>query len=110
MKMFLREETRMVKMPIDRIVNSCANVVICQKGIDENALEYLTKAGVSAIKNVKESDVSALAKATGGWVVTSLEDPFPKDLGFAGLAEERKVETDKWSLLKNARTPRQFQY
>ena len=81
-------------------------VVICQKGIDDTALEYLTKAGILAIKNVKESDLSALAKATGGRVVASLEDLSPKDLGFAGLVEERKVETDKWVFIEKCKNPK----
>ena len=106
MRMFLDEETRMIKTLVDRIVKSGANVVICQKGIDDTALEYLTKAGISAVKNVKESDIGAMAKATGGRVVTNLEDLSPKDLGFAGVVEERKVETDKWIFVEKCKNPK----
>jgi len=106
MKMFLEEETRMIKTMVDNIKHSGANIVICQKGIDDLALEYLTKAGISAIKRVKESDVNALAKATGARVVTNLEDLSPRDLGFAGLVEERKVETDKWVFVEKCKNPK----
>lgn len=106
MKMFLEEETRMIKTMVDRIIQSGANIVICQKGIDDVALEYLTKASMLAVKRVKESDVTALAKATGARVVTSLEDLSPKDLGLAGLVEERKVETDKWVFVEKCKNPK----
>ena len=106
MKMFLEEETRMMKTMVDKIVQSGVNIVISQKGIDDVALEYLTKASISAIKRVKESDVNALAKATGARVVSNLDDLSPKDVGFAGLVEERKVETDKWVFVEKCKNPK----
>jgi archaeal chaperonin len=106
MNKFLQEETRMIKAMVEKIVQSGANIVICQKGIDDVALEYLTRANISAIKRVKESDVNALAKATGARVISSLDDLSPKDLGFAGLVEERKVETDKWVFIEKCKNPK----
>ena len=106
MSKFLQEETRMLKVMVDKIVQSGANIVICQKGIDDVALEYLKKANIAAIKRVKESDVTALAKATGARLISSLDDLSPKDVGFAGLVEERKVETDKWVFVEKCRNPK----
>ena len=106
MNKFLQEETRMIKAMVEKVIQSGANIVICQKGIDDVALEYLTRANISAIKRVKESDVNALAKATGARVISSLDDLSPKDLGFAGFVEERKVETDKWVFIEKCKNPK----
>ena len=106
MNKFLLEETRMIKEMVEKIVKSGANIVICQKGIDDVALEYLTKANVSAVKRVKESDVNALGRATGARVISSLDDLSSKDLGFAGLIEERRVETDKWVFVEKCKNPK----
>ena len=106
MKMFLEEETRMIRTMVEKITHSGANVVICQKGIDDLALEYLTNSSISAIKRVKESDVNALARATGARVVSSIDDVSSTDLGFAGLVEERKVETDKWVFVEKCKNPK----
>ncbi|MEM2760784.1 MAG: thermosome subunit beta [Nitrososphaerales archaeon] len=106
MKMFLDEENRMLKAMVDKIVETGANVVICQKGIDDIAQHYLAKAGVLAVRRVKESDMNKLAKATGGRVVTNLEDLTSEDMGAAGLVEERKVETDKWVFIEGCKDPK----
>jgi thermosome len=106
MNKFLLEETKMIKAMVEKIVKSGANIVICQKGIDDVALEYLTKAKVSAIKRVKESDVNALGRATGARVISSLDDLSSKDLGFAGLIEERRVEADKWVFVEKCKNPK----
>jgi thermosome len=106
MKMFIDEETRMIKAMVDKIAAVNANVVICQKGIDDAGLHYLTKANISAVKRVKESDLNALAKATGARVVTNLDDMSQADLGYAQLVEERKVELDKWVFVEKCRNPK----
>ena len=105
MNKFLHEETKMIKAMVEKIVKSGSNIVICQKGIDDVALEYLTRAKISAVKRVKESDLNALGKATGARVISSLDDLSPKDLGFAGLVEERRVETDKWVFVEKCKNP-----
>jgi archaeal chaperonin len=105
-KQFLEEENSMLKTMVDKVTNSGANVVICQKGIDDIAQHYLAKAGVLAVRRVKESDMTKLAKATGGRVVTNLEDLTEKDLGKAQLVEERKVEEDKWVFIEGAKNPK----
>ncbi len=106
MKLFLDEENRMLKGMVDKIVESGANVVICQKGIDDVAQHYLAKQGILAVRRVKQSDIEKLAKATGGRVVTSLDELTKSDLGKAGLVEERNVEEDKWVFVEGAANPK----
>ncbi|HJS81572.1 MAG TPA: thermosome subunit beta, partial [Nitrososphaera sp.] len=81
MKMFLEEENRMLKTMVDKIVESGANVVVCQKGIDDIAQHYLAKAGVLTVRRVKESDMTKMARATGARIVNNLDDLTSKDLG-----------------------------
>jgi thermosome len=105
-KMFLDEENKMLKAMVDKIASTGANVVICQKGIDDIAQHYLAKAGILAVRRAKESDMTKLAKATGGRVVTSLEELSPSDLGYAELVEERRVEEDKWVFVEGCKNPK----
>lgn len=106
MRMFFEEETRMVRAMIEKIRASGANIVICQKGINDAALAYLAKANIAAVKRVKESDMTALAKATGARMVTNLDDLSQTDLGFAETVEERKIETDKWVFIEKCKNPK----
>jgi thermosome len=91
---FLTEEENMLKKMVQQIKNVGANVVFCQKGVDDLAQHYLAKAGIYAVRRVKKSDMEKLAKATGGNMVTKLTDLTKKDLGKAGLVEERKISDD----------------
>jgi thermosome len=106
MKMFLEEENKMLKNMVDKIISSGANVAICQKGIDDVAQHYLAKSNILAIRRVKESDMTKLSRATGARIVNNLEDLSSKDLGSADLAEERKVETDKWVFIEGCKHPK----
>ncbi|HYY87032.1 MAG TPA: thermosome subunit beta [Nitrososphaeraceae archaeon] len=106
MKMFLEEENKMLKNMVDKIISSGANVAICQKGIDDVAQHYLAKSNILAVRRVKESDMTKLARATGARIVNNLEDLGPKDLGSADLVEERKVETDKWVFIEGCKHPK----
>jgi thermosome len=106
MKMFLEEENKMLKAMVDKIMESGANVVVCQKGIDDIAQHYLAKANIMAVRRVKESDMFKLAKATGARIVSNLDDLTAKDLGSADLVEERKVETDKWVFIEGCKHPK----
>jgi len=103
---FLDEEERMLRTMVDKIVNSGANVVVCQKGIDDMAQHFLTKAGVMAIRRVKKSDIEKLAKATGGMIFTNLDDITEERLGFAGLVEERKIMNDSWIFVEECKDPK----
>lgn len=106
MNMFLEEENKMLKIMVDKIINAGANVVICQKGIDDIAQHYLAKANILTVRRVKESDMTKLSRATGAQIITNLDDLAAKDLGLAELAEERKVETDKWVFIEGAKHPK----
>jgi thermosome len=106
MQKFLDEETNMLKSMVDKIVRSEANVVICQKGIDDTAQHYLAKAGILAVRRAKESDMTRLSRATGGRIVNNLDDLTSKDLGSAKIVEERKIETDKWVFIEGCKDPK----
>ena len=106
MKSFLDEENRMLKNMVDKVIGSGANVVLCQKGIDDMAQHYLAKAGILAVRRIKESDLTKLAKATGARIVTNLDDLFDKDLGSAENVEERKIEEDRWVFVEGCRHPK----
>jgi thermosome len=106
MQMFLEEENRMLKSMVDKIHQIGANVLICQKGIDDIAQHYLAKQGILSVRRVKESDMTKLAKATGGRISSNIDDMTPKDLGSADLVEQRKVETDKWVFIEGCKNPK----
>ena len=106
LKSFLDEENRMLKTMVDKVISSGANVVLCQKGLDDMAQHYLAKAGIIAVRRIKESDLTKLAKATGARIVTNLDDLFEKDLGSAENVEERKIEEDKWVFVEGCKHPK----
>jgi thermosome len=106
MKAFLDEESRMMKEMVDRIKASGADVVLCQKGIDDTTQHYLAKEGVLAVRRIKKSDMEKLARATGGRIVTNLDDLKAADLGKAGLVEERKIGDDKMVFIQDCKDPR----
>ena len=105
MQMFLEEENRMIKTMVDKIHSIGANVVICQKGIDDMAQHFLSKHGILAVRRVKESDMTKLAKATGARITSSIEDISEKDLGAANLVQQKKVESDKWVFIEGCKNP-----
>ncbi|MGB6628940.1 MAG: thermosome subunit beta [Nitrososphaeraceae archaeon] len=105
-QMFLDEENKMLRSMVDKIISAGANVVLCQKGIDDIAQHYLAKEGVLVVRRVKESDMFKLTKATGARIVNNLDDLTDKDLGSAELVEERKVETDKWVFIEGCKNPK----
>jgi archaeal chaperonin len=106
MQKFLDEENRMLKSMVDKISASGANVVLCQKGIDDTAQHYLAKEGIIAVRRIKEDDMTKLSKATGARIVTNTEELSAEDLGNSDLVEERKVETDKWVFVEGCKNPK----
>ncbi len=106
MKAFLDEETRMMKDMADKIKASGANVLLCQKGIDDTAQHFLAKEGIMAARRVKKSDMEKLARATGGKIVSNLDDIKSSDLGNAQIAEERRVGDDKNIFIEGCKDPK----
>ena len=106
MKAFLDQETKILKDMVEKIKSAGANVVICQKGIDDMAQHFLAKNGILAVRRAKESDMEKLAKATGGRIVNNIDDLTSDDLGEAGLVEERKVGDDKMVFIEKCKNPR----
>ena len=106
MKEFLREQERMLREMVEKIKKVGANVVFCQKGIDDVAQHYLAKYGILAARRIKKSDMEKLSRATGARIVTSIDDLTEKDLGYAELVEERKVGEDKMIFVEGCKNPR----
>ncbi|MFX1386295.1 MAG: thermosome subunit beta [Promethearchaeota archaeon] len=103
---FLDEEEHMLRTMVEKIEKSGATVVICQKGIDDMAQHFLSKANIMAVRRVKKSDIEKLSKATGGTIFTNLDDIVPDKLGWAGLVEERKIMNDSWIFIEECKDPK----
>ena len=106
MQAFIEQEENMIKEMVDELVAAGANVLFCQKGIDDLAQHYLSKAGILATRRVKKSDMEKLAKATGAKIVTNIEDLSADDLGDAGLVAEDKVSGDDMIFVKECKDPK----
>jgi len=106
MQKFLNEEERMLKSMVDRVISSGANVILCQKGIDDIAQHYLAKGGIIAVRRIKESDMAKLAKATSAKIVTNIDELSKDDIGSADLIEERNMENDKWVFIEGCENPK----
>ena len=106
MQKFLEEEERILRDMVEKIKEAGANVVFCQKGIDDVAQYYLAKAGILAVRRVKKSDMEKLARATGAKILTRVEDITPEALGTAKLVEERKVADEKMVFVEGCPNPK----
>ncbi len=106
MQKFLDEENNMLKSMVDKISSAGANVALCQKGIDDIAQHYMARAGILAVRRIKESDMSKLAKATGATMITNIGEISSQDLGASKVVEERRVETDKWVFVEGCKNPK----
>jgi len=91
MAAFIEQEEKMIRDMVDKVIDSGANVLFCQKGIDDLAQHYLARAGILAVKRVRKSDIERLEKATGARVATNLDDLTAEDLGIAGQVYEKKI-------------------
>ncbi len=103
---FLEEEEKLLKEMVEKIKKSGANVVLCQKGIDDMAQHFLAKAGIYAVRRVKKSDMEKLSKATGGKIITNLDDLSPEELGHAAVVEERKIGEDNMTFVMGCENPK----
>ena len=103
---FLKQEETMLKDMVGKVLASGANVVVCQKGIDDMAQHFLARKGVIAIRRAKKSDMEKLARATGGKIVSNIDTLAPSDLGYAALVEERKTGDDKMTYVEGCKNPK----
>jgi len=106
MQAFIEQEEKMLKSMVEKVVASGANVLLCQKGIDDVAQHYLAKKGILACRRVKKSDMDNLAKATGGRVISNLGDLTAEDLGFAKTVEEKKIGGEQMTFIKECKDPK----
>ncbi|MEN4018776.1 MAG: thermosome subunit alpha [Methanobacterium sp.] len=106
MQAFIEQEEQMIKDMINKVEDSGANVLFCQKGIDDLAQHYLAKAGIMAVRRVKKSDMEKLSKATGANVVTNIEDLSYSDLGDAGKVAEKKISGEDMIFVEECKDPK----
>jgi len=106
LKNFLDEEEKTIKDMIEKVKLSGANVVFCQKGIDDFAQYLLSKEGIYACRRVSRSDMQKLSKATGGKIVSNLNELTPFELGNANTVEEVKHGGDFLTYVKGCQNPK----
>jgi len=106
MEAFLKQEENMLKTMVEKIAKSGANVVICQKGIDDLAQHFMARKNILVVRRAKKSDMEGLTKATGGKIVSNLDGMTKKDLGYAAVVEERKIGDDKMTFIEGCKHPR----
>ncbi len=103
---FLKQEEAMLKDMVEKVITTGANVIICQKGIDDMAQHFLARKGIIAIRRAKKSDMEKLARATGGKIASSIDEISSADLGFAALIEERRIGDDKMTFIEGCKNPK----
>jgi len=103
---FVKQEESMLREMVDKITATGASVILCQKGLDDMIQHFLSRKGILAVRRIKKSDMEKLSKATGGKIITNLDDMNPADLGYASLVEERKIGDDKMTFVEGCKTPR----
>ncbi len=103
---FLKQEEVMLKGMVDHVLASGANVVVCQKGIDDMAQHFMARKGVIAIRRAKKSDMEKLARATGAKIISNIDALSASDLGDAALVEERKTGDDKMTYIEGCKNPK----
>ena len=106
MEAFLQQEESMLKDMVEKVAKTGANVIVAQKGVDDLVQHFLARKQILAVRRVKKSDMEKLAKATGGKIITNLDDISAKDLGYAELVEERKIGDDKMTFIEGCKNPK----
>jgi thermosome len=106
MDAFLKQEETMLREMVDKITATGAKVVLCQKGIDDMVQHFLSRKGILVVRRIKKSDMEKLSKATGGKIITNLDDINLADIGYASLVEERKIGDDKMTFVEGCKNPR----
>ena len=105
-KSFMEEESQILKDMVSKIKSTGTNVILCQKGIDDIIQHYMSKEGMLAVRRIKESDMTKLAKATGGRIVGRVDDLTEADLGSADNVEEKRIEEDNWVFIEGCKNPK----
>jgi len=103
---FLAQEEKAIKDMVNKFSNSGANVIFCQKGIDDFAQYLLSKEGAYAVRRVAKSDMEKIAKATGGKIVSNLSELSNFELGEADVVEEKKHGEDAYTYVKGCKNPK----
>ena len=103
---FMDNEEKMLRQMVEKIIYSGANVVLCQKGVDDLAQHFLAKQGIYVVRRIKDSDMVKLAKATGARVTNNLDDISKEDIGYAGIVEAQKMGDEEWTFVKNCKNPK----
>jgi len=106
MQAFIDQEENMLRKMVEKIASSGANVIFCQKGIDDIAQHFLAKRGIYAARRVKKSDIEALSRATGATIVSNIEDLADTNLGKSGLVEERRVGNEDMTFVTQCKNPK----
>jgi len=106
MEGFLKQEEDMLRDMVDKVIKAGANVVLCEKGVDDMAQHFMARKGIMAVRRNKKSDMEKLAKATGGKIVSNLDALTADDLGYAALVEERKIGDDKMTFIEGCKHPK----
>jgi thermosome len=106
MEAFLKQEEGMLKEMVEKIAATDANVILCEKGIDDMAQHFLARKGILTVRRIKKSDMEKLSKATGGKIISNMDDMSATDLGYASLVEERKIGGDKMTFVEGCKHPR----
>jgi thermosome len=105
MEAFLKQEENMLRDMVEKVTKTGANVVVCQKGIDDMAQHFMARKGILVVRRVKKSDMEGLTKATGGKIISNLDSMSAEDLGYAALVEERKIGDDKMTFIEGCKHP-----
>ena len=106
MQKFLDEEEKTLKAMVEKVKKSGATVLICEKGVDDLAQHYLAKEGIYAVRRVKRSDMEKLSKATGGKIITNLDDLKASELGYAAQVEENKISDSDMTFVTGCKNPK----
>ncbi len=103
---FIEQEEKILKEMVEKIKQAGANVVFCQKGIDDVAQYYLSKEGIYACRRVSKSDMEKLARATQGKIISNLNELTSDQLGFAKMVEEVKKGEDTYTYVRGCENPK----
>jgi thermosome len=106
MQSFLNQEESYLKSLVDKVVSTGANVVFCQKGVDDLVQHYFAKSGVFVCRRLKQSDMEDLVRATGGRIIGNILEMQATDLGSAALVEEKLVGTESMTFVTGCKEPK----